>query len=49
MQVNLNNQLASPSSLGVSNNALLGATLSIIVLNNSSNYSSSPFSTSFLA
>ena len=47
MQVNLNNQLASPSTLGVSSSALLGATVSIIVLN--SNYNASPVKTSFLA
>lgn len=59
MQTTLNNSMASPSTLGVSNAAVFGANLSIIVFaggylstgNNLTNYAvgANPFATSFLA
>ena len=49
MQINLRNPLASPSTLGVSNSALLGATISIIIFNNKSVYTSSMLSTTPMA
>ena len=59
MQTNLNNSMASPSTLGVSNAAVFGANLSIIAFaggflstgNNLSNYTlgASPYATSLLA
>ena len=59
MQTTLNNSMASPSTLGVSNAAVFGANLSIIAFaggylstgNNLTNYAvgANPFATSFLA
>ncbi len=59
MQTNLNNPMASPSTLGVSNAAVFGANLSIIVFaggflstgNNVANYASgaNPYATSLMA
>ena len=59
MQTNLNNPMASPSTLGVSNAAVFGANLSIIVFaggflstgNNLANYASvaNPYATSLMA
>lgn len=59
MQTSLNNQMASPSTLGVSNAAVLGANISIIVFaggslvtgNNTANYMSgiNPYATSLMA
>lgn len=59
MQTTLNNSMASPSTLGVSNAAVFGANLSIIAFaggflstgNNLSNYAvgANPYATSFLA
>ena len=59
MQTNLNNPMASPSTLGVSNAAVFGANLSIIAFaggflstgNNLNNYTTgiNPYATSFMA
>lgn len=45
MQINLRNPLASPSTLGVSSSALMGATISIILFNDKNIYSAPIFST----
>ena len=45
MQINLRNPLASPSTLGVSSSALMGATISIIIFNDKNIYSAPILST----